>query len=96
MCRIMQNGRDSSVSKERLPALLYNYDNNQLEFHISVEDKTTNKEDVLILQSFSKLIRSKWYTITATYSPDSSLLLLYVNGIMDSAVNISSYKTVSN
>lgn len=48
----------------------------------------------MILQSYSKLNRSKWYTIAFTY--DSGYLLLYVNGILDSALDVNPYYLNTN
>ena len=48
------------------------------------------------LVSNSKLIKDKWYTVIATYDEATSLINLYINGILDSAKNVSGYKLVNN
>lgn len=48
----------------------------------------------MILKSYSKLVRSKWYTIAFTY--DSGYLLLYVNGVLDTAMDINPYYLYTN
>lgn len=49
---------------------------------------------MIVLKSFAKLTKSKWYTITFTY--DHDILLLYINGVLDTALSLSGYSMKKN
>ena len=77
---------------ERAPLLTYDSVSNQLQVSIAVEkDGKTENVDI---KSNAKLIYRKWYTVTVGYS--EGYLLLYVNGVLDTANDISPYKLKNN
>ena len=62
--------------------------------HISVKVSGSGAEKLTVLQSYSKLIKSKWYTIAFTYA--DGILLLYVNGVLDTALDLTAYTIKKN